>query len=129
MPLLKMMETEDREELADFFGRMEMDAPWEGDGIRRQLTCWKVTHGCEGYIAGAVALGRSEGNFFLEEIAVDYIYRKMKLGKIMLDKVVRTVRCEGGSVLYAEVEDGRFFEKNGFVAAREGAPANMMLEV
>ena len=122
-PKLLMRETKDYESLVPFFIENQLefseDEPVPTDLVR----CWEVVHGREQHRVGAIVLARRQGEFIIDGIAVEPVYRKMQLGRIMLEKAVSTVRNMGGSRLYLVAHAPEFFRKNGFVTVeRNEAP-------
>lgn len=123
MSKLLMSPTDDYEKLVKFFIENELEFSEEEPVPTDIVKCWEVTHGSDRFLAGALVLARREGEFIIDGIAVDKTYRKMKIGKILLDKAIETVRKMGGSKLYLVARAPGFFRESGFTEVpREDAP-------
>ncbi len=112
---LKLRETDEYETLVKFFveNGLEFDGDEEVD--TDILHCYKIVHGDEEHLVGGVVLAKREGRFIIDGIAVEKIYRKMKIGKILLEKVLEVVKEEyGGKELYLVARAPGFFKENGF---------------
>ena len=96
---MKMRKTDDYEKLVKFFveNRLEFDGDEEVEYL----------------VAGAV-IARREEKYIIDGIAVDEPYRRLKVGKIILDKVVERVKEMGGDSIYLVARAPEFFRKNGF---------------
>lgn len=74
-------------------------------------------------LVGAVVPAKREGRYIIDGIAVDPIYRKMKVGNVLLKKVVDEVKALGGDALFLVARAPGFFRANGFTAIDpDGAP-------
>lgn len=63
-----------------------------------------------------MVLAKREGRYIIDGIAVDAPYRKLKVGNILLQKVIDTVKELGGDSLYLVARAPGFFRANGFTA-------------
>ncbi|MEA4922103.1 MAG: GNAT family N-acetyltransferase [Eubacteriaceae bacterium] len=122
-PKLRMESTDEYEKLVKFFIENELEFSEEEPVPTDLVQCWQIVHGDDRFLAGAVVLARREGEFIIDGIAVDKTYRKLKIGKIMLDKAIDKVRELGGSRLYLVARAPGFFRKAGFTTIeRDDAP-------
>ena len=78
---------------------------------------WKMTHGQgeKEYLAAGITLAMRQGEYIIDGIAVDPMYRKMGLGSIILKKAIEYVKELGGKRIYLVARAPEFFKKNGFV--------------
>lgn len=122
--MLRMMmkPTDEYERLVKFFvdNGLEFDGDEEVD--TDIVKCYKVTHGDDDFLVGGVVLAKREGNFIIDGIAVDKMYRKMNVGEILLKKVVEQVKERGGDKLYLVARAPEFFRKHGFVTVDVNSP-------
>lgn len=119
---LRMQETDEYQRLVKFFvdNQLEFDGDEEVD--TDIIKCYKVIHG-DDHLVGAVVLAKREGRFIIDGIAVEDVYRKMKVGEIMLKKIIGEVKKLGGDSLYLVARAPGFFKKYGFVTVGpENAP-------
>lgn len=134
----KISETKDYEKLVPFFieNRLEFseDEPVPTDIVK----CWEITEGSGkiskessesgtigeyGRLIGGFVLAKREGEFIVDGIAVAPEYRKLKLGKALLDRGIEEALKLGAKRIYLVARAPEFFRKNGFVAVkREDAP-------
>lgn len=112
---LVMKQTDEYERLVKFFVENELEFDGDEEVDTDIVRCWKVTHGPDGDLIGGVVLAKREGEYIIDGIAVDRLYRKMKVGDILLKKVVKTVKELGGDRIYLVARAPEFFRKNGFV--------------
>ena len=105
--------TDEYERLVKFFveNQLEFDGDVEVD--TDILKCWKVTHTQDVLIGGCV-LALREGKYIIDGIAVDKLFRKFGIGKIMMDKAVKEVKERGGSELFLVARAPGFFRTLGF---------------
>lgn len=112
---LMMKETDEYERLVKFFVENQLEFDGDEEVDTDIIKCYKVTHG-DDYLVGAVVLAKREGQYIIDGIAVEKIYRKMKVGQILLKKVIEKVKELGGDSLYLVARAPEFFKKYGFVA-------------
>ena len=80
-------------------------------------------HGEEKHLCGAVALAKREGEFIIDGIAVENIYRKTGIGRIMMNKAIEKVKELGGTKLFLVARAPGFFRTLGFeTVERNNAP-------
>ena len=123
MMKLIMKVTEDYNKLVKFL--IENDLEFDGDvEVNTDIVkCWEVIHGDESHLVGGAVLGMREGRYIIDGIAVDKIYRKMKIGLMLLDKVKEEVLSLGGKEIYLVARAPGFFSKYGFeVVNADNAP-------
>ena len=111
---MKMRKTDDYEKLVKFFveNRLEFDGDEEVD--TDIVECYEIVHGDEEYLVAGAVIARREEKYIIDGIAVDEPYRRLKVGKIILDKVVERLKEMGGDSIYLVARAPEFFRKNGF---------------
>ncbi len=111
---MKMRKTDDYEKLVKFFveNRLEFDGDEEVD--TDIVECYEIVHGDKEYLVAGAVIARREEKYIIDGIAVDEPYRRLKVGKIILDKVVERVKEMGGDSIYLVARAPEFFRKNGF---------------
>ena len=112
---LMMKETDEYERLVKFFVENQLEFDGDEEVDTDIIKCYKVTHG-DDFLVGAVVLAKREGQYIIDGIAVDKLYRKMKVGQILLKKVIKKVEELGGDSLYLVARAPEFFKKYGFEA-------------
>ena len=112
-PFFHITETDEYERLVKFFIENELEYDAEDEVDTDVVTCYKVTYGND-RLAGACCLAKREGEFIIDGIAVDKDFRKHKIGKIMLDKLVSVTKKLGGSEIYLVARTPDFFRTYGF---------------
>ena len=120
---LILRETAEYEKLVRFFvaNQLEFDGDEEVD--TDIVKCFEVVHGAEEALVGAAVLAKREGRYIIDGIAVDPLYRKMKVGNVLLKKVISCVKELGGDALFLVARAPGFFRANGFNAIEpENAP-------
>lgn len=111
---MKMSQTDEYERLTKFFADNEMEFDGEEEVDTDVVRRYKVT--IEGdKLVGGVVLAKREGRYIIDGIAVDPEYRKHKIGKIMLKKVIEVTGELGGKEIYLVARAPGFFKKYGFV--------------
>lgn len=119
---LVLKETDEYERLVRFFVENQLEFDGDEEVDTDIVTCYKVTHG-DDFLVGGVVLAKREGRFIIDGIAVDELYRKRKVGDILLNKAIDRVKAMGGTALYLVARAPGFFRKHGFVAvAPDDAP-------
>lgn len=122
-PLLRLEATDDYDPVVKLFMDNDLEFSDEDPVPTDLIQCWRVVHGCEKHLCGAVALAKRQGEFIIDGIAVEPVYRKMKIGRIMMDKAVDKVKELGGTKLYLVARAPGFFRTLGFETVdREDAP-------
>ncbi len=118
-----MRQTEDYEKLVPFFIENGLEFSEEEPVPTDIVKCWEVVHGDDGHLMAALVLAKREGEFIIDGIAVEPTYRKLKIGKGLLDKAVEETLARGGSGIYLVARAPEFFRKYGFGnVPREAAP-------
>lgn len=120
-----MRETEDYEKLVPFFIENELEFSEEEPVPTDLVKCWEVVAGKEedADLMAALVLAKREGEYIIDGIAVQKMFRKFKIGKILMDKAVQETKSLGGKSIYLVARAPEFFRKYGFVTVpREDAP-------
>lgn len=111
---LMMNETDEYERLVKFFVENQLEFDGDEEVDTDIIKCYKVTHG-DDHLVGAAVLAKREGQYIIDGIAVEKIYRKMNVGQILLKKVIEKVKELGGDSIYLVARAPEFFKKYGFV--------------
>ena len=112
---LSLKETDEYGEIRDFFIENGLEFNEEEDKGTEILHVYKITHGDEEHLVGAVSLARRKGELVINGMAVEKIYRKMKIGSILLQKVEEIVNEElGGGIIYLAAKVPGFYKKNDY---------------
>jgi amino-acid N-acetyltransferase len=111
---MKMSQTDEYERLTKFFADNEMEFDGEEEVDTDVVRCYKVTTDGD-RLVGGVVLAKREGRYIIDGIAVDPEYRKHKIGKIMLKKVIEVTGELDGREIYLVARAPGFFKKYGFV--------------
>jgi len=126
-------ETQDYEALVDLFMRNELEFSDEEPVPTDLVKCWKLTgsdsngnheNGDDIVLMGGAVLAKREGGFILDGIAVEPHYRKLKVGKMLLEKVIEEVKSLGGKQLFLVARAPDFFRKYGFVTVPKAEAPN-----
>lgn len=112
---MKMRETDQYEKLVKFFVENQLEFDGDEEVDTDIVKCFEIVHGDDEHLVGAAVLAKREERYIIDGIAVDGPYRKLKVGKILLNKVIETVKELGGDSLYLVARAPEFFRKNGFV--------------
>lgn len=112
---MKMRQTNEYEKLVKFFVENQLEFDGDEEVDTDIVKCFEIVHGDEEHLVGAAVLAKREGRYIIDGIAVDAPYRKLKVGKILLDKVIETVKELNGDSIYLVARAPEFFRKNGFV--------------
>lgn len=121
-PRIRMNTTEDYERLAKFF--MDNDLEFsENEPVPTDLVkSWELIHGDDNLVGGAV-LAKRQGEYIIDGIAVEKLYRKFNLGTILLDKIIDQVKKLGGTKIFLVARAPEFFRKKGFKTVdKDNAP-------
>lgn len=116
MMRLILRQTDEYEKLVQFFVENELEFDGDEEVDTDIVKCFEVVHGAKEHLVGAVVLAKREGRYIIDGIAVDAPYRKLKVGNILLKKVIDTVKELGGSSIYLVARAPGFFRANGFTA-------------
>lgn len=125
MLYFKMEAISDFSSLVPFFIENGLEYS-EGEPEPEGLTgCWQVVsgEGDEKQRVAALVLSVRQGEYVIDAIAVTKMFRKFKIGKILMEKAIKTVLEKGGSSIYIVAKVPEFFKKFGFeTISREEAP-------
>lgn len=121
-------ETEDYDKLVPFFIENELeyteDDTFEVPTYLQKL--WEIKEGPDfenGRLIGGFVLGKREGEYICDGIAIDKDYRNSHLGQKLLNLALDEIRSKGGEKIYLVARAPEFFRKQGFVTvSREEAP-------
>ena len=112
---LRMRETKDYDKIARFLIDNELEFSEEEETDTDILHCYEVTHGDENHLVGAAVLAKRDGEYIIDGIAVENVYRNLQIGEILLNKVTEVVKEEyDGRELYLVARAPGFFKKHGF---------------
>ena len=120
---LRMQETDEYERLVQFFVENQLEFDGDEEVDTDIIKCYKVTHG-DDHLVGAAVLAKREGKYIIDGIAVEKIYRKMKVGEILLKKIIGQVKKLEGDSLYLVARAPEFFKKYGFVTVNPDEAPN-----
>lgn len=120
-PVVRIKTTEDYDGLTDLFIRNQLEFSQEEPVETDILHCWALTagQGENEALIGGIALAKREGEYIIDGIAVEPLYRKLKLGKILLEKAVHEVKSLGGRKIFLVARAPEFFRKQGFITIPE----------
>jgi len=121
----KMKETDDFEKLVPFFIENGLEYDEDEKASESLVQCWEIVHGDENdeHLVAALALSERGGGYVIDAVAVSKLFRKFKMGKILVEKAIKEVLQRGGRCIYIVAKVPGFFEKLGFKAiTREEAP-------
>lgn len=122
-PILRMSQTDDYEALKVLYIDNDLEVDPDMPMPEEVIKNWKITHGKEEFLAAGITLSTRDGEYIIDGIAVDPMYRKMKIGKIILEKAISEVKKLGGKRIFLVARAPEFFKKQGFVIVpREEAP-------
>ena len=109
----KIQSTDEYERLVKFFVENELEFDGDDEVDTDIVKCWKVTHTGDVLIGGCV-LALRQGKYIIDGIAVDRLFRKFGIGRIMVDKVIKEIKERGGSELFLVARAPGFFRTLGF---------------
>ncbi|MCQ2550645.1 MAG: GNAT family N-acetyltransferase [Clostridia bacterium] len=112
MTKLRLSSTTDYMKLVDFFIKNDLEFDDDEAENENYVKAWEITHG--GDLVAGISLSIREGMYVISGIAVDPIYRKMKIGKVLLDKAIDYVKKENGKYIILVARAPGFFKKFGF---------------
>ncbi len=122
-PILRMSQTDDYEALKVLYIDNDLEVDPDMPMPEEVIKNWKITHGKEEFLAAGITLSTRDGEYIIDGIAVDPMYRKMKIGKIILEKAISEVKKLGGKRIFLVARAPEFFKNQGFVIVpREEAP-------
>lgn len=118
----KMESTDEYDRLVKFFVENELEFDGDEEVDTDIVECWKVTHTGDVLIGGCV-LAMRQNKYIIDGIAVDKLFRKFGIGKILVDKVREEVKKRGGKEIFLVARAPGFFRKMGFEEiSQEKAP-------
>lgn len=119
----KISVADDYEKLVPFLIENGLEFSKEAPIPTNLVKCWQIT-GDEGdTLIGALILAKHEGEFIVDGIAIDVQYRRLKLGKTLLNYSIEETLKQGGHRIFLVARAPEFFRKQGFVTVpREEAP-------
>mgnify|MGYP002514586648 CR=1 FL=1 len=121
----KMKETDDFKGLLPFFIENGLEYSEDEEAPEGLVQCWKVVHGDENdeHLTAGLVLSKRAGEYVIDSVGVSKLFRKFKIGKILMDKAIKTVIEKGGKRIYIVAKVPEYFKKFGFVPIkREEAP-------
>lgn len=108
----KIQSTDEYERLVKFFVEDELEFDGDEEVDTDIVSAWKVTHtGRCAYRRLRAAL--RQGKYIIDGIAVDRLFRKFGIGRIMVDKVIKEIKERGGSELFLVARAPGFFRTLG----------------
>ena len=120
-PRLIMERTDDYEALVKLFSENGMEYDGDEPVPTDLVQCFKITHG--GDLVAGIVLAKREGEYIVDGIAVDRIYRKLGIGKVLMNKALEEVEKLGGSRLFVNARVPDFYQAIGFhEVSKEEAP-------
>ena len=123
---LRLRETDDYKKLVKFFmdnGLEYNEEDYEGEADTDVVKLFEIVD-FEGSLVAALCIALREGKYIIDGIAVTEERREEKLGKLLLDKAVKTVKSLGGDAIYLVARAPGFFKKYGFeIVDQEDAPS------
>lgn len=134
----KISVTEDYEKLVPFFIENDLEFTEEEPVPTDLVKCWEITEGTGeipdkapengvigeyGRLIGGFVLAKREGEFIVDGIAIAPEYRKLQLGKELLNRGIEEALKLGGKRIFLVARAPEFFRKQGFVTVeRKDAP-------
>ncbi len=114
--------TDRYEKLVKFFVENQLEFDGDEEVDTDILKCWEALSEGDRLLGGCVLALREE-RYIIDGIAVESDYRKLGIGKLLMDEAVKEVRNRGGDALYLVARAPGFFRKLGFYSvAAENAP-------
>lgn len=129
----RISSTENYEKLVPFFIDNDLEFSEDEPAPTDLVKCWQIVEGSGGFddnneaddgkLIGAFVLSKREGEFVVDGIAIAPEYRKLKLGRLLLDKGIEETLKQGGRRIFLVARAPGFFAKHGFkTVSREEAP-------
>ena len=115
-------ETDDYESLVRLFIDNELEYSEDDSVPTHLMKCWKAVDQGNSLVGGCV-LGKREGRFICDGIAVDPSVRGERLGEKLLGLLIDEVKAFGGESVFLVARAPGFFAKFGFAPIpRSDAP-------
>ncbi|QIB68917.1 GNAT family N-acetyltransferase [Aminipila butyrica] len=119
---MRLSETMDYEALKVLYIKNDLEVDPDLPMPEGVVKNWQIINQEDRLVAG-LTLAKYEDEFIIDGIAVEPEYRKLKLGKILLEKAVSEVRSLGGTIIFLVARAPEFFRKQGFITIEpETAP-------
>lgn len=111
----KINETSDYLQFSDLFKRsgLELNLDETGRGPEGFITAWEAVDE-EGNLIGGAAITKKDGNFVLNDLAVEEAVRSQGIGGLLCQKAMMRMLDMGASRVYITSKAPLFFEKYGF---------------
>lgn len=105
--------TDDYDTLKYFYYENDLEIDVGEPMPKEVIRNWKAVNE-EGELIGGITLSTREGEFIIDGIAVDEKYRKLNLGRELLETAIEEMVSRGGKRLYLVARAPGFFRKRGF---------------
>lgn len=112
------------DKITKFFIENDLEFSEEEPVATDLVKCWEVNQGEEKALVGALALAKRQGEFIIDGIAVEKVCRKLRVGKILLNKAIEETLSLGGKRIFLVARAPEFFRKSGFVTVEKGEAPN-----
>lgn len=110
----RMESTTEYEKIVEFAAAQGLEYdPEETEDFSDIVGAWKITQP-GGNILGTIMLGYEEGHYVLHAVAVDPLFRKFGLGRILVKKAMEKARELGGEEVILIGRAPEFYSKLGF---------------
>lgn len=109
-----LKETDEYERLVEFMKNFGLEFNVDEKVDNQIIKCWKVVQEPD-YLVGGIILGKRNGEYVIDGMAVDTPMRKTGIGRIMAEKLIKEVRKLGGERIWLVAKVPEFYEKLGFV--------------
>ena len=118
-------ETTDYEQLVDLFIRNELEFSRDKPIVKTDIAkCWKSEK--DNNLIGGCMLAKREGNYKLDGLAIDPLYRNEKIGSKLLQNALNYIKEQDGHSMYLVAKIPEFYLKHGFrFINREEAPISV----
>ncbi len=122
-----MHTTEEYDRLITFFIKHGLEFDEDEEDYSDIIKCWKITQSKDNNpddpLIAACMLVLREGNFVVEGIAVEPLFRKCGLGKVLINKALDEIKARGGKELLLMARRPEFYKKLNFTVVKpEDAP-------
>ncbi len=110
---LFIIETDEYQRLVQLFVRNGLEYDGDEEVDTEILKIYKLVDKDDNLIGGT-CLAKRENKYIIDGISIEEEYRKLYLGKDLLDVVINQVKEYGGHSIYLVARAPGFFRKNGF---------------